>query len=162
MTALERIVWGLIKPIITCWPECRVMAPVVTARINTALTGASVTPVHTTNFRSGLILSPVPEFINFHQFSLHVLQFCPNFLCRNAPGHWVLVTTPGYPQHCDCNFVPHSQEETRLRSIGWLAAGGLGAACHPIVCNHRGHGHHNQCHIWTRHQAPYRSSSLNS
>ena len=46
--------------------------------------------------------------------------------------------------------------------LGWLAAGGLGAACHPIVCNHRGHGHHNQCHIWTRHQAPYRSSSLNS
>ena len=56
MTALERIVWGLIKPIITCWPECRIIAPVVTARINTALTGASVTPVHTTNFRSGLIL----------------------------------------------------------------------------------------------------------
>ena len=159
--------WGLIKPIITCWLVLN------TARVSrhgasghsshyTALTGASVTPVHTTNFRSGLILSPVPEFIHFHQFSLRVLQFCPNFLCRNATVCWVLVTTPGYPQHCDCNSVPHSQEETRLRSLGWLAAGGLGAACHPIVCNHRGHGHHNQCHIWTRHQAPYRSSSLNS
>ena len=126
------------------------MAPVVTARINTALTGASVTPVHTTTLDCRFLLI-FPVFIMF--FCL-----CPNFLCRNATGCWVLVTTPGYPQHCDCNSVPHFT----LRSLGWLAAGGLGAACHPIVCNHRGHGHHNQCHIWTRHQAPYRTSSLNS
>ena len=127
MTALERIVWGLIKPIITCWLVLN------TARVSrhgasghsshyTALTGASVTPVHTTNFRSGLILSPVPEFIHFHQFSLRVLQFCPNFLCRNATVCWVLVTTPGQPQHCDGNSVPHSKEETRLRSPPGLAS----------------------------------------
>ena len=88
-----------------------------------ALTGASVTPVNTTTFRSGLILSITPGI--YEVFLLAYAQISsvetPLVAGRHTDGNTPL----------DSSLSRGDQTEP-----GLVAGGGLGAACHPIVCNH--------------------------
>ena len=89
-----------------------------------ALTGASVTPVNTTTFRSGLILSIFPGI--YEVFLLAYAQISsvetPLVAGRHTDGNTPL----------DSSLSRGDQTE----QPGLVDAGGLGAACHPIVCNH--------------------------
>ena len=89
-----------------------------------ALTGASVIPVNTTTFRSGLILSIFPGI--YEVFLLAYAQISsvetPLVAGRHTDGNTPL----------DSSLSRGDQTE----QPGLVAGGGLGAACHPIVCNH--------------------------
>ena len=89
-----------------------------------ALTGASVTPVNTTTFRSGLILSITPGI--YEVFLLAYAQISSVETPLVAGRH-----TDGNTPLCPSLSRGDQTEQPRL-----VAAGGLGAACHPIVCNH--------------------------
>ena len=84
----------------------------------------SVTPVKTTTFRSGLILSIFPGI--YEVFLLAYAQISsvetPLVAGRHTDGNTPL----------DSSLSRGDQTE----QPGLVAGGGLGAACHPIVCNH--------------------------